>query len=115
MRPGQSAEQHAAHAGGTRARTAVEDLPAAGCVDAGIRVDVQALPLGYVSSSRSHPLDSLASQLARPGSHAATTHVPVAQVSVASGMSHTTPQPPQLLSDVAGVSQPFGAFPSQLA
>ena len=54
-------------------------------------------------------------QSPHPAPHASSVQVPDAQVSEALGRSQPTPQPPQSSSVVVDVSQPFAAFPSQLA
>ena len=53
-------------------------------------------------------------QSKKPELQADTLHVPVAQVEVAFGRLHVTPQSPQLVSVCRSVSQPFPALPSQL-
>ena len=40
--------------------------------------------------------------------------LPLAHVAVAFARLHPTPQPPQLVSVLSGVSQPFDTTPSQL-
>ena len=70
--------------------------------------------LPSVLSGVSQPLPALPSQLPQPAAHEAIAHVPVAHVEVAWASEHAVPQPPQLLSVLSGVSQPFAGFPSQL-
>jgi hypothetical protein len=53
-------------------------------------------------------------QSKNPALHAETLQVPVAQVEVAFGKLHVTPQSPQFVSVCRSVSQPLPALPSQL-
>jgi hypothetical protein len=62
----------------------------------------------------SHPLVNIAVQCAKPALQFAIAHVPVAQVSMEFAYDpHATPQTPQLVSVVSGVSQPLLVMPSQ--
>jgi hypothetical protein len=71
--------------------------------------------LVLVLSALSQPLAILPSQLPQPALHVAIAQLPVAQVAVALVLEQLTPQPPQLVVVLVGVSQPFEALPSQLA
>lgn len=73
----------------------------------------QAPQLVTVRSEVSHPFVGSPSQSSQPASHAATAHVPVAQVAVAFGKEQATPQPPQCVVVVRGCSQPVASSPSQ--
>jgi hypothetical protein len=64
-------------------------------------------------SGVSQPLASLPSQLPKPALHVPIAHEPLAHVAVALGREQLTPQPPQLLVVVRGVSQPLLMSPSQ--
>ena len=63
----------------------------------------------------SQPLPESASQLAKPVLQLVIWHEPVWQLSLALARSHDTPQAPQLVSELSGVSQPLASTPSQLA
>ncbi len=63
----------------------------------------------------SQPLASTPSQSANPGLHVAIAQVPVPQVAVALARTQETLQPPQFVSVVSEVSQPFMSIPSQSA
>ena len=79
---------------------------------------VQAAPhepqFASVLSEASQPLSGSVSQLAKPASQTPSVHVPPGHDSVALARSQLTPQPPQFVSEVSAVSQPFDASASQL-
>jgi hypothetical protein len=58
-------------------------------------------------SASSQPLAWLLSQFPKPGSQAPSTQLPVAQLCDALAREQATLQPPQLVSDVRGASQPL--------
>jgi hypothetical protein len=68
----------------------------------------------YAAWLTSQPLASLLSQLSKPPLHDAIWQLPVAQVALALARVQGTPQPPQLLFVLSGVSQPLLGLPSQL-
>jgi hypothetical protein len=63
----------------------------------------------------SQPFVALPSQLPKPGSHPTSWQVPLEHDSVAFGMSHATPQAPQLVRVFRLVSHPLVGSPSQFA
>lgn len=73
----------------------------------GWQVSLQVLQLVLLPSGVSQPA-SAAEQSAKPVLQPPCTQLPVAQLSVAFGMSHGLLQAPQLVLEVRGVSQPFG-------
>jgi hypothetical protein len=75
----------------------------------------QALQCVTLPSVVSQPFAACASQLPKPASHAPRLHVPLAHDSAAFPNEQTTPQPPQSVSVVVGVSQPSSGFPLQFA
>jgi hypothetical protein len=62
----------------------------------------------------SQPFAALPSQLPKPAVHEATRHEPEAHVAEPFATEQPTPQPPQCVVLLSGVSQPLLALPSQL-
>ncbi len=64
----------------------------------------------------SQPLDAFPSQSLKPAVQVVMTHLDATQLSVALFVLQASPHPPQFFgSSVVLTSQPFAAFPSQLA
>jgi hypothetical protein len=74
-----------------------------------------ALQCVTLPSGVSQPLPLCASQLPKPASQVPIAHVPDAQDSAAFAKAHDTPQAPQSVSVVVGVSQPSSGLPLQFA
>lgn len=63
----------------------------------------------------SQPVSAAPSQSPYSASHAPTSQVPVAQLSVAFASEHAMPQPPQSVRLSVNTSHPVSGFPSQSA
>jgi hypothetical protein len=68
-----------------------------------------------VFSGVSQPLTSTPSQFAKPALHEPMRQLPVEQSEIAFARLHAMPHPPQLVTVVSDVSQPFESAPSQFA
>ena len=81
---------------------------------AGAQMLLHVPQLMFVVSGDSQPLLMRPSQSPQCGSHVVIAQVPVLHDVDAFGALQRTPQAPQLVAEVSGVSQPFIAFMSQL-
>ena len=79
-----------------------------------LQADPQALQFGtLVLRLISQPLPGLPSQSPNPGLHETTWQLPVVQDEVELGNAQATPQAPQSVAVLVGVSQPLLGLPSQ--